>query len=171
MPIPLCLQHWDGFHLFGIAKVRNGKSMWVPHQDWLLIHPKNGFLQLLSELGEVFCSKQLAVRWPFLLMAQMLKVPSWKTLIPYSSIFFKEDCFIYLSKHFNTYLYVFWSGDQLPECRGEQLDLGVRLGLLKLVSGTSGLTQDDLPETLSLNFSRLRSVQAQIQKIIVISTR
>ncbi|KAG4385811.1 hypothetical protein GLYMA_12G170100v4 [Glycine max] len=61
-------------------------------------------------------------------------------------------------------------GDQLPECRGEQLDLGVRLGLLKLVSGTSGLTQDDLPETLSLNFSRLRSVQAQIQKIIVIST-
>lgn len=47
----------------------------------------------------------------------------------------------------------------------------MRLGLLKLVSGISGLTQDDLPETLSLNFSRLRAVQAQIQKIIVISTR
>ncbi|KHN11240.1 T-complex protein 11-like protein 1 [Glycine soja] len=61
-------------------------------------------------------------------------------------------------------------GDQQPECKGEQLDLGVRLGLLKLVSGISGLTQDDLPETLSLNFLRLRSVQAQIQKIIVIST-
>ncbi|TKY71365.1 T-complex protein 1 protein 1 [Spatholobus suberectus] len=57
-----------------------------------------------------------------------------------------------------------------PECKGEQVDLVVRLCLLKLVSGISGLTQDDLPETLSLNFSRLRSVQAQIQKFIVIST-
>ncbi|XP_045820731.1 uncharacterized protein LOC123913878 [Trifolium pratense] len=61
-------------------------------------------------------------------------------------------------------------GDQQPECKGETVDLAVRLGLLKLVSGISGLTRDDLPETLSLNFSRLRSVQAQIQKIIVIST-
>lgn len=61
-------------------------------------------------------------------------------------------------------------GDQQPECKGEPVDLVVRLGLLKLVSGISGLTQDDLPETLSLNFSRLRSLQAQIQKIIVIST-
>ncbi|XP_027193281.1 uncharacterized protein [Cicer arietinum] len=61
-------------------------------------------------------------------------------------------------------------GDQQPECKGELVDLVVRLGLLKLVSGISGLTQDVLPETLSLNFSRLRSVQAQIQKIIVIST-
>ncbi|KAJ1419984.1 T-complex 11 [Sesbania bispinosa] len=61
-------------------------------------------------------------------------------------------------------------GNQQPECKGEQVDLVVRLGLLKLVSGISGLTQDDLPETLSLNFSRLRSVQAQVQKIIVIST-
>ncbi|XP_047173347.1 uncharacterized protein LOC124841174 [Vigna umbellata] len=61
-------------------------------------------------------------------------------------------------------------GGQQPECKGEPVDLVVRLGLLKLVSGISGLTQDDLPETLSLNFSRLRSVQAQIQKIIVIST-
>lgn len=61
-------------------------------------------------------------------------------------------------------------GNQQPECKGEQVDLVVRLGLLKLVSGISGLTQDDLPETLSLNFSRLRSVQAQIQKIIVIAT-
>ncbi|KAK7302409.1 hypothetical protein RJT34_13297 [Clitoria ternatea] len=59
---------------------------------------------------------------------------------------------------------------QQPECKGEQVDLVVRLGLLKLVSGVSGLMQTDLPETLSLNFSRLRSVQAQIQKIIVIST-
>ncbi|KAL2342235.1 hypothetical protein Fmac_010175 [Flemingia macrophylla] len=61
-------------------------------------------------------------------------------------------------------------GNHLPECKGEQVDLAVRLGLLKLVSGITGLTQDDLPETFYLNFSRLRSVQAQIQKIIVIST-
>ncbi|KAK7328295.1 hypothetical protein VNO77_22398 [Canavalia gladiata] len=61
-------------------------------------------------------------------------------------------------------------GNWLPECKGEQVDLVVRLGLLKLVSGISGLTQNDLPEIFSLNFSRLRSVQAQIQKIIVIST-
>lgn len=47
----------------------------------------------------------------------------------------------------------------------------VRLGLLKLVSGVVGLTQEALPETLMLNLFRLRSVQAQIQKIIVISTR
>ncbi|KAE9591899.1 putative T-complex 11 protein [Lupinus albus] len=57
-----------------------------------------------------------------------------------------------------------------PECKGEPVDLAVRLGLLKLVSGISGLTQEDLQETLSLNFTRLRSVQAQVQKIIVIST-
>ncbi|KAK4271179.1 hypothetical protein QN277_019910 [Acacia crassicarpa] len=62
------------------------------------------------------------------------------------------------------------TGDQLPECRGELIDLVVRLGLLKLVSGISGLTQEDLPETLSLNLFRLRSVQSQIQRIIVIST-
>ncbi|KAK7246875.1 hypothetical protein RIF29_41745 [Crotalaria pallida] len=60
--------------------------------------------------------------------------------------------------------------NQQPECKGEPVDLVVRLGLLKLVSGISGLTQENLPETLSLNFTRLRSVQAQIQKIIVIST-
>lgn len=47
----------------------------------------------------------------------------------------------------------------------------VRLGLLKLVSGVCGLTQEALPETLKLNFTRLRGIQAQLQKIIVISTR
>ncbi|CAL0334325.1 unnamed protein product [Lupinus luteus] len=59
---------------------------------------------------------------------------------------------------------------QQPECKGEPIDLVVRLGLLKLVSGIAGFTQEVLPETLSLNFTRLRSVQAQFQKIIVIST-
>ncbi|KAJ7946605.1 T-complex 11 [Quillaja saponaria] len=63
-----------------------------------------------------------------------------------------------------------YTGNQQPECRGEKVDLLTRLGLLKLVTGISGLTQDDLPETLLLNFSRLRAVQSQIQKIVVIAT-
>ena len=60
---------------------------------------------------------------------------------------------------------------QYPECKGEKVDLLVRLGLVKLVSGVSGLTRDELPETLKLNILRLRAVQAQVQKIIVIATR
>ncbi|XP_057990823.1 uncharacterized protein LOC110648902 isoform X2 [Hevea brasiliensis] len=57
-----------------------------------------------------------------------------------------------------------------PECNGDRIDLSVRLGLLKLVSGVSGLTQEVLPETFLLNLPLLRAAQAQIQKIIVIST-
>ncbi|KAK1578603.1 hypothetical protein Q3G72_031550 [Acer saccharum] len=60
--------------------------------------------------------------------------------------------------------------NQQPECKGETLDLLVRLGLLKLVSGISGVTQEALPETFMLNLPRLRAVQAQVQKIIVIAT-
>ncbi|GER56991.1 T-complex protein 11 [Striga asiatica] len=56
------------------------------------------------------------------------------------------------------------------ECKGEEIDLLVRLGLLKLVSKIAGLTERELPETMSLNFIRLRSVQSQVQKIIVIAT-
>lgn len=66
---------------------------------------------------------------------------------------------------------LFGSGNQQPECKGEEVDLLVRLGLLKLVSGVSGLTEEALPETLMLNLSRLRAVQAQVQKIIVSSIR
>ncbi|XVF45236.1 hypothetical protein PTKIN_Ptkin02bG0188900 [Pterospermum kingtungense] len=62
------------------------------------------------------------------------------------------------------------TGHQQPECTGERVDILVRLGLLKLVSGVSALTPDALPETLVLTLSRLRGVQAEIQKIIVIST-
>ncbi|KAG9141855.1 hypothetical protein Leryth_013979 [Lithospermum erythrorhizon] len=62
------------------------------------------------------------------------------------------------------------SGSVLPECKGDKLDLSVRLGLLKMVSGVSGLSQDSLPETLKLNLLRLRSVQSRMQKIIVIAT-
>nr|GMC89731.1 T-complex protein 11-like protein [Ipomoea batatas] len=58
----------------------------------------------------------------------------------------------------------------LTECNGNKVDLCVRLGLLKLVNGITGLTQEMLPETLKLNLLRLRGVQANIQKIIVIAT-
>lgn len=57
------------------------------------------------------------------------------------------------------------------ECKGEEIDLLVRLGLLKLVSRITGLAESELPETMNLNFSRLRSVQSQVQKIIVKATR
>lgn len=45
----------------------------------------------------------------------------------------------------------------------------VRLGLLRLVSSVSALTREVLPETFLL--SRLRAIQGQIQKMIVVSTR
>ncbi|XP_059299444.1 uncharacterized protein LOC132052096 isoform X2 [Lycium ferocissimum] len=57
-----------------------------------------------------------------------------------------------------------------PECKGEKVDLFLRLGLLQLVCEIEGLTVETLPETLRLNFSRLRAVQSFLQKIIVIST-
>ncbi|KAF3445370.1 hypothetical protein FNV43_RR10546 [Rhamnella rubrinervis] len=56
------------------------------------------------------------------------------------------------------------------ECRGESVDLSVRLGLLKLVSEVGGLTLEALPETLRLNLAKLRAVQSQLQKIIVTTT-
>ncbi|KAI3815421.1 hypothetical protein L1987_15088 [Smallanthus sonchifolius] len=60
--------------------------------------------------------------------------------------------------------------NRFPECKGERRDLLVRLGLLKLVNDVYGVTQDELPETLKLNFLRLRMVQAQLQEIIVTAT-
>ncbi|KAA8538698.1 hypothetical protein F0562_028321 [Nyssa sinensis] len=57
-----------------------------------------------------------------------------------------------------------------PECKGEKVDLLLRLFLLKLVSEVEGLTVETMPETLKLNLCRLRTVQSQLQKIIVIST-
>ncbi|KAJ8767725.1 hypothetical protein K2173_020665 [Erythroxylum novogranatense] len=57
-----------------------------------------------------------------------------------------------------------------PESKGEKIDLLVRLGLLKLVVAVFGLSEEDLPETLLLNHHRLRAVQAEIQKVIVICT-
>ncbi|KAJ9552328.1 hypothetical protein OSB04_016373 [Centaurea solstitialis] len=60
--------------------------------------------------------------------------------------------------------------NRYPECKGEKGDLLVRLGLVKLVNNVNGVTQEELPETLKLNFLRLRAVQAQLQKITVIAT-
>ncbi|KAI3788928.1 hypothetical protein L2E82_01710 [Cichorium intybus] len=60
--------------------------------------------------------------------------------------------------------------NKYSECTGEKRDLLVRLGLLKLVNDVYGVTQEELPETLKLNFLRLRVVQAQLQKIIVTAT-
>ncbi|KAI4342256.1 hypothetical protein MLD38_026899 [Melastoma candidum] len=62
------------------------------------------------------------------------------------------------------------AGSQVTECKGERVDLTARIGLLKLVCRVSALTQDTLPETFVLNLHRLRSVQAQMQKIVVIAT-
>ncbi|XP_068645136.1 uncharacterized protein [Aristolochia californica] len=62
------------------------------------------------------------------------------------------------------------TGDRHPECKGEKVDLFVRLGLLKLACSVEGVTEESLPETLKLNVFRLRAVQSQLQKIIVIST-
>ncbi|KAL9269831.1 T-complex protein 11-like protein [Drosera capensis] len=61
-------------------------------------------------------------------------------------------------------------GKEEPECKGERTDLLLRLGLLKLVSQIEGLKPETLPETLKLNLYRLRDVQCQVQRIIVIST-
>ncbi|KAL9269358.1 hypothetical protein AKJ16_DCAP26877, partial [Drosera capensis] len=61
-------------------------------------------------------------------------------------------------------------GKEEPECKGERTDLLLRLGLLKLVSQIEGLKPETLPETLKLNLYRLRDVQCQVQRIVVIST-
>lgn len=63
------------------------------------------------------------------------------------------------------------NADHTSECNGEEIDILVRLGLLKLVSKVHGLEEGELPETMKLNFSRLRAVQSRVQKIIVIVTR
>ncbi|XP_077225356.1 uncharacterized protein LOC143858571 [Tasmannia lanceolata] len=60
--------------------------------------------------------------------------------------------------------------DQLRECKGERIDVLLRVGLLRLACGIEGVTQETLPETLKLNFARLRDVQSQLQKVIVICT-
>uniref|UniRef100_A0A0D9VH30 T-complex protein 11 n=1 Tax=Leersia perrieri TaxID=77586 RepID=A0A0D9VH30_9ORYZ len=58
----------------------------------------------------------------------------------------------------------------LPECKGERLDKLLRIGLLQLISGIDGLQMQSVPETLKLNWLRLRSVQSQFQQVIVIAT-
>ncbi|KAL4200281.1 hypothetical protein AMTRI_Chr03g148940 [Amborella trichopoda] len=56
------------------------------------------------------------------------------------------------------------------ECKGETVDVLVRLGLLKFANQLLGVSEETLPETLKLNCLRLRGVQSEIQKAIVVST-
>uniref|UniRef100_A0A0D9XK28 Uncharacterized protein n=1 Tax=Leersia perrieri TaxID=77586 RepID=A0A0D9XK28_9ORYZ len=58
----------------------------------------------------------------------------------------------------------------LPECQGEKLDKLLRIGLLQLVSGMEGLQMVSNPESFNLNLRRLRALQDQFQKTIVIAT-
>ncbi|KAG8044071.1 hypothetical protein GUJ93_ZPchr0451g33621 [Zizania palustris] len=58
----------------------------------------------------------------------------------------------------------------LQECKGEKLDKLIRVGLLQLISGMEGLQLKSTPESFQLNFLRLRTVQGQFQKVMVIST-
>ncbi|KAL5213645.1 hypothetical protein ABZP36_002797 [Zizania latifolia] len=58
----------------------------------------------------------------------------------------------------------------LQECKGEKLDKLIRVGLLQLISGMEGLQLKSTPESFQLNLLRLRTVQGQFQKVIVIST-
>ncbi|XP_019180292.1 PREDICTED: uncharacterized protein LOC109175489 [Ipomoea nil] len=60
------------------------------------------------------------------------------------------------------------AGVEQPECKGDKVDLLVRLGLLKLVTEIEGLTAEKLPETLKLSFYRLQAAQSELHKIIVI---
>ncbi|KAL6652923.1 hypothetical protein ACP70R_011848 [Stipagrostis hirtigluma subsp. patula] len=57
-----------------------------------------------------------------------------------------------------------------PECKGEELDKLVRIGLLQLISSTEGSQMLSTPETFQLNLLRLRAVQSQFQQVIVIAT-
>jgi len=84
-----------------------------------------------------------------------------------------KDTKIIVATHADKYMNpVCLAGDEEQlECTGEKLDYLLRLGVLKLASGIEGLTRETVPETLELNVVRLRSVQSQLQQIIVISTR
>jgi T-complex protein 11 len=70
-----------------------------------------------------------------------------------------------------TFLLLSGVNAEFPECTGDMIDKVVRLGLVKLVCGIEGVTLQSVPETLKLNALRLRSIQSEYQKIIVIATR
>jgi hypothetical protein len=58
-----------------------------------------------------------------------------------------------------------------PECKGDELDKLIRIGLLQLVSGVEGLQMQSTPESFQINLMRLRAVQSQFQQVIVTATR
>uniref|UniRef100_A0A0E0LUD8 SKP1 component POZ domain-containing protein n=1 Tax=Oryza punctata TaxID=4537 RepID=A0A0E0LUD8_ORYPU len=53
---------------------------------------------------------------------------------------------------------------------GEEIDKLTRVGLLQLISNMEGLNMQSTPETFQINLLRLRAVQDQFQKLIVIAT-
>jgi hypothetical protein len=58
-----------------------------------------------------------------------------------------------------------------PECKGDELDKLIRIGLLQLVSGVEGLQMQSTPESFQINLMRLRAVQSQFQQVIVTAKR
>ncbi|KAI5083278.1 hypothetical protein GOP47_0003021 [Adiantum capillus-veneris] len=52
---------------------------------------------------------------------------------------------------------------QSPETR-------VKLGILKMISGAQAVTEENVPETLSLNLHRLRRAQNEYQRLIILTT-
>uniref|UniRef100_A0A0E0KQX8 T-complex protein 11 n=1 Tax=Oryza punctata TaxID=4537 RepID=A0A0E0KQX8_ORYPU len=62
------------------------------------------------------------------------------------------------------------SSSGLPECKGEKIDKLTRVGLLQLINNMEGLNMQSTPETFQINLLRLRAVQDQFQKVIVIAT-
>ncbi|XP_078441249.1 T-complex protein 11 isoform X2 [Wolffia australiana] len=60
--------------------------------------------------------------------------------------------------------------DVIAECKGEKIDVLVRLGLLKLAREVEGLTKETVPETFQLNWLRLRNAQSLLQNTLVICT-
>ncbi|CAD6218401.1 unnamed protein product [Miscanthus lutarioriparius] len=57
-----------------------------------------------------------------------------------------------------------------PECKGDELDKLIRIGLLQLVSSVEGLQMQSTPESFQINLMRLRALQSQFQQVIVIAT-
>lgn len=49
-------------------------------------------------------------------------------------------------------------------------DTSVKLGLLKMISGVQAVTEDNIPETFSLNLHRLRRAQNEYQRLIILTT-
>ncbi|MCO5561488.1 hypothetical protein L7F22_015109 [Adiantum nelumboides] len=52
----------------------------------------------------------------------------------------------------------------------QSFEARVKLGVLKMISGIQAVTEDNVPETLSLNLHRLRRAQNEYQRLIILTT-